>query len=292
MLAADPVTSEANQVQIYLSDGTKIPLTYTSTNSSGNTVWTGTYTISSGKPDGAYTATFEVSSVNVETDTTTHFASAPTNSNNTGITSALSYTVKKQSASAPSKDAPRPSDLPNSPEFALTDPDQQPTPPASSKYNPSGGFNLLLNGGARSTSNPEIALFLFGGPDTKYMQISEDPAFGGAVQEKYTPHIHYTLKDQNLGKHTIYIRYFTLYDVPSETVSESIILTDKSAKTAPPCKTTIVKTGDTLWALATRYLSKGSLYPVLVSLNKNTYSSLFANPGYLMPGWELKVECK
>ena len=59
----------------------------------------------------------------------------------------------------------------------MVDKNNSPTPPAPSLYNPSGGFNLLLNGGAKSTSNPEITLFLFSGKDTKYMQISEDPAF-------------------------------------------------------------------------------------------------------------------
>lgn len=97
MLQTDPVTSEGNQAQVYLDNGTIIPLTYSSTNSDGNTVWTGTWTVlergSSAASIGTHTATIQAAAVNVETDTTTNFSSAPTNSNNTGITATVTYRI-------------------------------------------------------------------------------------------------------------------------------------------------------------------------------------------------------
>jgi outer membrane protein assembly factor BamB len=92
MLQTDPTVSENNQVQAIMPNGDEVVLSYDSA-SGGNTTWTGTWTVPAGTADGSYSGTVEAAAVNVETDTTTNFDSAPTGSSNTGINAAFSYTV-------------------------------------------------------------------------------------------------------------------------------------------------------------------------------------------------------
>lgn len=92
MLQTDPTSAENNQVQVVMANGDKVTLSYVSA-SGGNTTWSGNYTVPSGITDGSYSGTVEAASVNVQTDVTTHFASTPTGSSNTGINSTFSYTI-------------------------------------------------------------------------------------------------------------------------------------------------------------------------------------------------------
>jgi len=47
--------------------------------------------------------------------------------------------------------------------------------------------------------------------------------------------------------------------------------------------------GDSLWALAEKYLGDGSRYPELVEANKAKYPSIAKNPDLIFDGWELTV---
>ena len=203
--------------------------------------------------------------------------------------SGMPGTKELQDLSTPS-DAPRPPDLPGTP---LRNPTDSPTPPVSSAYNPQGGFNILINGGAEGTQDSEVKLYLFAGGDAEYMQISEDPTFQNASQQPYTPHIHWNLQDSSPGTHTIYIKYLTEGGTASEIITQSINLnqTNTSILSETSCRMVTVRTGDSLWSLAQAFLQKGFFYQTLIDLNQGAYQSLKSRPGYLIPGWSLKIEC-
>lgn len=69
----------------------------------------------------------------------------------------------------------------------------------------------------------------------------------------------------------------------------------KKATTPPPTpvrpdnrskeKTHTVVKGDTLWAIAAKYLGSGSKYPQIAKLNSN----LVKNPNLIYPGWVLRI---
>jgi len=94
MLQTDPLEKTENSVQIYLDNSIKIPLAYSSTNDSGDTVWTGSYALPSDATVGAHTYVAEASSTNIETDITTHFETEATGTNNTGIVYNGSFVVQ------------------------------------------------------------------------------------------------------------------------------------------------------------------------------------------------------
>ncbi|MFH0828808.1 MAG: family 43 glycosylhydrolase [Candidatus Kerfeldbacteria bacterium] len=51
----------------------------------------------------------------------------------------------------------------------------------------------------------------------------------------------------------------------------------------------MVNDGDTLWAIAERYLGNGALYTKLIEANKKVYSGIIANPSVIQPGWILMI---
>jgi len=84
-----------------MDNGDIVPLTYSNLNSVGNSVWIGTYTLPSNTSVGTHTYTIEVSQSHLRTDTTTHFESESTNSQNTGITTTGSFSVKAATVYVP-----------------------------------------------------------------------------------------------------------------------------------------------------------------------------------------------
>jgi len=89
----NPLQGGDNKVQVVMDNGDKVLLSYSSLNSSSDSIWTGSYTLPSNTTDGSHTYTVEAAQPFVETDVTTHFDSAPASSNNTGITLSQSFTV-------------------------------------------------------------------------------------------------------------------------------------------------------------------------------------------------------
>ncbi len=126
MLSSNPLFGGDNQVQIVMDNGDKVPLTYSSTNGSGNSIWTGAYALPSTTSHGTHTYTVEAQQPNLQTDITTHFASASAETNNTGITTTGSFTVG-------TADVPRPEIPSNAPHKSSS------TPPQNQVVGNSGG---------------------------------------------------------------------------------------------------------------------------------------------------------
>ncbi len=112
-----------------------------------------------------------------------------------------------------------------------------PTPPAET------GFKIVINNDALGTDTNVVSLTLIAGPDTKYVELSENPYFQGFVtsqpgktnyrREEFEPIKNYFLTSDE-GVKTIYARFYGLYlQTPSEVVSDSIVLKCKKAE-APP----------------------------------------------------------
>jgi len=185
MLQRDPAASEDNQVQAVMPNGDKVALSYDSS-SDGNTIWTGTYTIPSGTTDGVYTATVQAGAYKVETDVVTTFATAPTGSNNTGITDTFTYTVDN-------------------------------TAPTGS---------MTINSGDTYTILPEVTLTLTATDATSgvsQMMVSEDSTFTGASWETYATTKSMTLSSGD-GTKTVYVKFKDQAGNISEVYSDTIIL--------------------------------------------------------------------
>ena len=82
-----------NQVQAVMGNGDKVVMTYSSTNANGDTVWTGAYTIPNNITAGEHTFSIEASQSYMQTDITTHFATASAESGNTGITASGTFEI-------------------------------------------------------------------------------------------------------------------------------------------------------------------------------------------------------
>jgi len=316
MLSEDPVSEEANQIQAYHSDGTTTTLTYSSTNSDGNTVWTGTYQVPTGIPNGTYTSTIEAAAVNVETDTTVHFASAPTNTNNTGITASVTYTVKRQSAVAPNLDA-RPADVSHS-DLIVSTPAQTTDPTLPQLSSPSF-LETTSNEHPffrwQKVINPAIPISYYELIVDNQVLIPDIPPIKPHNSTNRTDghqYIHYTgdsievytkKADQKLtpGTHTWYIRAVdddgnyhdspkrALIIDPNASTQEGVTPVPSTTTTEPTTnlQTYTVKPNDCLTTIATQQLNSFKSYQEIINLNKDKYPSLLTDPGYLKIGWQL-----
>jgi len=90
-------------------------------------------------------------------------------------------------------------------------------PPAS----PLNGFQILINGGSLTTNNQDVNLTIRGSNDTPRMSLSNDTSFTDAVQEPYQITKQWKLSD-GYGQKTVYIKFFTAYGVPSNTITVTI----------------------------------------------------------------------
>lgn len=68
-------------------------------------------------------------------------------------------------------------------------------------------------------------------------------------------------------------------------VASATVQKPRPAETAPKIKTYTVKQGDTLWAIAKKYLGNGNRYTEIYNLNKNKIS----NPNLIHPGQVLTL---
>lgn len=102
-----------------------------------------------------------------------------------------------------------------------------PTPPLE-------GFQVLINQGAKVTSNRVVALDLRAGDNIDRMAVSMSPDFTDVGQEAYSATKQWDLcaqYNQTLipptcadGTYIVYVQFYTSYGQPSEIVSQSIVL--------------------------------------------------------------------
>ena len=103
-----------------------------------------------------------------------------------------------------------------------------------SPVSPQGGFNVLINKGARSTSNRTVNLSFNAGSDIKKIAISMTGNFSDANIQSYQPQMQWDLCSSfsgNIkqstcpnGKYTIYVKFYTFYGQPSQIASSNIFL--------------------------------------------------------------------
>lgn len=98
-----------------------------------------------------------------------------------------------------------------------------PKPPDPTEENKEGKFKVIINNGEETTDNRTAVLKLFAGDNVKRMTISNAIDFSSAEQEDYAPTKTWTLTEGE-GVKTVYIKFFTEFGQPSETVSSSIVL--------------------------------------------------------------------
>jgi len=130
-----------------------------------------------------------------------------------------------------------------------------PTPPLSTVENPEGGFKVVINPlklrsgkliNSKYTRKREVSLTLFVGKDTKKMAISDNSKLKGgtgriAFQSPYTYDLCQGQTTCPEGSYTIYVRFYTKYNGPSETFSTSIILKEKGLREIPETEIPTIK---------------------------------------------------
>jgi len=83
---------------------------------------------------------------------------------------------------------------------------------------------------------------------------------------------------------------FVTFNNLSLTESELEPVTTDDENNGGSCKTYTVKSGDTLWKIASNLLGDGSRYQEIIDANSNKYPELKTSTS-LKIGWELKVNC-
>jgi hypothetical protein len=234
MQQTNPLLGGDNQVQVVIDNGDLVPLTYSSSDGSGNTVWTGSYVLPSTTACGTHQYAIEAGQAYLQTDVTTHFASAPAESNNTGLTAAGSFNSRACGGGGSSGDS------------------NPPAPPSgggggsTSNYaiNNKPDFQVIINNNDKTTTNREVALNLIGGPDAARMSLSNTPDFFNAIQEDYQATKLWDLcsssgnviKDLTCpaGEKTVYAKFFTKYGMASNIVWDKISYIQNTANSQTP----------------------------------------------------------
>ncbi len=98
-------------------------------------------------------------------------------------------------------------------------------------------YGIKINNDEANTSSPQVTISLFGKPDTTWVEISEDPAFGEKrrlnfdtnYKINHTPHEFPNAP----GLKTIYARFCNTEDVCSDIYSDGIILVPNNDTTQP-----------------------------------------------------------
>lgn len=108
--------------------------------------------------------------------------------------------------------------------------------PSGAYSAPAAPFSILINDGNQYTNSSTVTLKMQVGSDVEKMAISNLAGFENAVQEDYKATKTWTLSQGN-GAKTVYVKFYTKYGQPSETIQGSIILDTQ----APEIKITNIK---------------------------------------------------
>lgn len=101
---------------------------------------------------------------------------------------------------------------------------------------PAFSYSILIQNGQQYINSQTVQLYLDGGSDAKKMEISNSPDFLDAQKEEYVKTKAWILS-QGDGQKTVYAKFYTKYDIPSNVVSDNIILDTKP----PEIKITYIK---------------------------------------------------
>jgi outer membrane protein assembly factor BamB len=230
MLSTNVVFGGDNKAQVVIDNGDKIPLTYQSLNSAGNSIWTGSYTIPSDFTTGVHTYTAEVSQPYIQTDITTNFTSAPTASNNTGLTASNSFNYITSFGGG-----------------ALA---------CSLVVPPEEGFNITINNGATETSSRNVVLNLVGRSDIVNMAISNNPNFINISLEPFVKIKNWVLTPGNDQKN-VYVKFYNSCGESSPVIPVSINLRElDSSSISVPISTPITSTSTNLQSILNSLLQQ------------------------------------
>ena len=87
---------------------------------------------------------------------------------------------------------------------------------------PTGGFRVVINGGAATTSSRIVTLNFSVGSDITQMMISNSSNFVGALQESYVSPKTWILSGGD-GIKTVYVKFYNKWSQSSEVVSDTIV---------------------------------------------------------------------
>ncbi|HTW96566.1 MAG TPA: PQQ-binding-like beta-propeller repeat protein [Candidatus Methylomirabilis sp.] len=206
MPSANPFNNESNIVQAILDNGDKVSLSYSSTNTKGYSIWTGTYKIPESMNLGTHTITIEAAQAMINTDKLLHFSSYPSGSSNTGIATSLTFSIEVANSPLPSG-------------YNII-----PDVKASTSI-----YSLSINEGAASTNNPEVTLKISADPKKiTAMAVSEDPTFKNANLIPLATVTPWTLSSGD-GTKTVYIKFYNKYGYATDPISASITLSSSNS---------------------------------------------------------------
>ncbi|MEK7562291.1 MAG: carboxypeptidase-like regulatory domain-containing protein [Patescibacteria group bacterium] len=84
-------------------------------------------------------------------------------------------------------------------------------------------YGVLINNSDKYINNRDVILSLDGGIDAAKMAVSNQPDFYGAVIENYKKTKTWTIENGD-GAKTVYVKFYTEYNIASNAVSDTIIL--------------------------------------------------------------------
>jgi hypothetical protein len=93
MAATNTLLGGNNKIQVKMDNGDRVALTYSSTETSGETVWKGSYTVPDTYVGGEHTYAVEASQAHFQTDIPTNFNDPAIDTNNTGLSQTKTITI-------------------------------------------------------------------------------------------------------------------------------------------------------------------------------------------------------
>ncbi len=97
-----------------------------------------------------------------------------------------------------------------------------PQSPKSTKENPDGGLNFIINKNEKITYSNIVTLQFFVSSDVNKVAISEDKEFKNASLDAYSETRQIKLSE-GYGEKTLYVKFYTKYGVSSDPISKTIL---------------------------------------------------------------------
>ena len=153
---------------------------------------------------------------------------------------------------------------------------------------PSGGFKIIINDGQAKTASRQVKLILDGGNEAKFLAISNNADFAGAIREDYV-----TAKDWTLtagdGLKTVYARFYSQNGYATPAIADNITLDANYSAVVPQVLSMKIYLVDELIA-ATRYGQRSQKVRELQSGLKDLGFFKYYITGYYGPITRAAVE--